>query len=79
MFGDVGQARTKARICRTVDCYNFKTHLHKNRQLVSFAGLAPVQKSSGTYIKGCPMISRLGGKELRDVLYTCLPAGRCVP
>ena len=29
MFGDVGQARTNARICRTVDCYNLKPHLHK--------------------------------------------------
>jgi len=29
MFGDVGQARTKAPICKTVDCYNVKPHLHK--------------------------------------------------
>ena len=29
MFGDVFQARTKARICRTADCYKLKPHLHK--------------------------------------------------
>ena len=29
MFGDVGQARTKARICRTVDCCNVKPQLQK--------------------------------------------------
>ena len=29
MFGYVGQARTKARICTTADCYIFKPHLHK--------------------------------------------------
>jgi len=27
MFGDVGEARTKAWICRTFDCCNFKLHL----------------------------------------------------
>ena len=32
---------------------------------------APVQKSSSTSIKGRPMISRQGGKELRDLLYMC--------
>ena len=29
MFGDVGRARAKARICRTADCYNLKPNLHK--------------------------------------------------
>ena len=29
MFGDVGQARPKARICRTVDRLNLKQHLQK--------------------------------------------------
>jgi len=33
MFGDVGQARTKARICRTADCYYFKAHLAQNALL----------------------------------------------
>ena len=28
MFGDVGQARTHARICRTTDCYNVKPQLY---------------------------------------------------
>ena len=31
MFGDVGQAGTKARICITSDCYNLKPHLHKTQ------------------------------------------------
>ena len=31
MFRDVGQARTKARICKTIDRYNLKPHLAQNR------------------------------------------------
>ena len=29
MFGDVGQARTNARMCITADCYNLKPPLQK--------------------------------------------------
>lgn len=41
------------------------------RQLISFAGLSPIEKSSGTSINGRPKICRQGGKEIRDVLYMC--------
>ena len=34
MFGDIGQARTKARICRIADCYNLKPQFHKTRCVV---------------------------------------------
>ena len=36
MFGDAGQARTKARICRTDDCSNVKPHLHKTHCCVLY-------------------------------------------
>lgn len=41
------------------------------RQLISFAGLAPTQYSSGSSIQGKPRIYKRGGKNLRDVLYMC--------
>ena len=46
-------------------------HTHSHRQLISFAGLAPTQYSSGSSIQGKPRIYKRGGKNLRDVLYTC--------
>lgn len=42
-----------------------------HRQLISFAGLAPTQYSSGSSIQGKPRIYKRGGKNLRDVLYMC--------
>ena len=42
-----------------------------NRQLISFAGLAPSEYSSGTSIHGKSGINKRGGKNLRDVLYRC--------
>lgn len=63
----IGKRATAMLIVATQGFKNTVSH----RQLVSFAGLAPVQKSSGTSIKGRPSISRQGGKELRDVLYMC--------
>lgn len=46
-------------------------HTENHRQLISFAGLAPIQYSSGTSIHGRPKIYKRGGKNLRDVLYMC--------
>jgi transposase len=42
-----------------------------HKQLISFAGLAPTEYSSGTSIYGKPKIYKRGGKNLRDVLYMC--------
>jgi transposase len=42
-----------------------------HRQLISFAGLAPTQYSSGSSVQGKPRIYKRGGKNLRDVLYMC--------
>lgn len=46
-------------------------HTQTHRQLISFAGLAPTQYSSGSSIQGKPRIYKRGGKNLRDVLYMC--------
>ena len=46
-------------------------HTKNHRQLISFAGLAPTQYTSGTSIMGRPRIYKRGGKNLRDVLYMC--------
>jgi transposase len=46
-------------------------HTQSHRQLISFAGLAPTQYSSGSSIQGKPRICKRGGKNLRDVLYMC--------
>ena len=46
-------------------------HTQNHRQLISFAGLAPTQYSSGSSIQGKSRIYKRGGKNLRDVLYMC--------
>ena len=46
-------------------------YTHNHRQLISFAGLAPSEYSSGTSIHGKSRIYKRGGKNLRDVLYMC--------
>lgn len=46
-------------------------YTENHRQLISFAGLAPTQYSSGSSIQGKPRIYKRGGKNLRDVLYMC--------
>jgi len=46
-------------------------YTQNHRQLISFAGLASTQYSSGTSIQGKPRIYKRGGKNLRDVLYMC--------
>ncbi len=46
-------------------------YTQNHRQLISFAGLAPTQYSSGSSIQGKPRIYKRGGKNLRDVLYMC--------
>lgn len=48
------------------------------RQLSSWAGLSPKEYSSGKSIKGKVRISKMGGKELRNMLYMCsLTAIKC--
>jgi transposase len=48
------------------------------RQLASYAGLSPKEYSSGKSIKGKVRISKMGGKELRNMLYMCsLTAIKC--
>ena len=42
------------------------------RQLISFSGLSPVEKSSGTSIHSRSKICRQGGKEIRKVCCTCV-------
>src|SRR5690606_35910300 len=39
------------------------------KQLISYAGLSPVEYSSGTSIKGRTKICKQGGKRLRNILY----------
>lgn len=39
------------------------------KQLISYAGLSPVEYSSGTSIKGRTKICKQGGKQLRHILY----------
>jgi transposase len=46
-------------------------YTENHRQLISFAGLAPTQYSSGSSIHGKSRIYKRGGKNLRDVLYMC--------
>lgn len=41
------------------------------RQLSSWAGLSPKEYSSGKSIRGKVRISKMGGKELRNMLYMC--------
>jgi transposase len=41
------------------------------RQLSSWAGLSPKEYSSGKSIRGKIRISKMGGKELRNMLYMC--------
>jgi len=48
------------------------------RQLSSWAGLSPKEYSSGKSIRGKIRISKMGGKELRNMLYMCsLTAIKC--
>jgi transposase len=48
------------------------------RQLASWAGLSPKEYSSGKSIRGKVRISKMGGKELRNMLYMCsLSAIKC--
>jgi transposase len=48
------------------------------RQLSSWAGLSPKEYSSGKSIRGKIRISKMGGKELRNLLYMCsLTAIKC--
>jgi transposase len=48
------------------------------RQLSSWAGLSPKEYSSGKSIRGKVRISKMGGRELRNLLYMCsLTAIKC--
>jgi transposase len=46
-------------------------HTQTYQQLISYAGLSPKEYSSGKSIKGRVRISKIGGKQLRHVLYMC--------
>ena len=41
------------------------------QQLISYAGLSPKEYTSGKSIKGKVRISKIGGKQLRHILYMC--------
>ena len=60
----------RAAVMLIVFMQGFK-YTQNHRQLISFAGLAPTQYSSGSRIQGKPRIYKRGGKNLRDVLYMC--------
>ncbi|MDZ7897478.1 MAG: IS110 family transposase [Arcicella sp.] len=41
------------------------------KQLISYCGLAPVENSSGTSVKGRSRICKQGGEKIRHILYMC--------
>ena len=41
------------------------------RQLISFLGLAPIENTSGTSIKGRTKICKQGGGKVRSIMYMC--------
>ncbi len=41
------------------------------KQLISYAGLSPVEYSSGSRIRGKTRICKQGGKQIRNILYMC--------
>jgi transposase len=41
------------------------------KQLISYAGLSPVEYSSGSSIRGKTRICKQGGKQIRNILYMC--------
>lgn len=44
-------------------------HTHSYQQLISYAGLSPKEFTSGKSIRGKVRISKIGGKQLRHILY----------
>lgn len=46
-------------------------HTASYQQLISYAGLSPKEYSSGKSIKGKVRISKIGGGQLRRILYMC--------
>ncbi len=40
-------------------------------QLVSYAGITPVQRESGTSVRGRSYMSKMGNKKLRNLLFMC--------
>ncbi len=61
----VGQSTAVWLLSVLVDIDKFRTAKH----FVSFLGLAPVIKESGTSVKGKPVISKMGDKFVRSALY----------
>jgi transposase len=55
---------------------------HNHRQLISFAGMAPTEYSSGSSIHGKPRIYKKGGKALRGcalhVRHECYENKHCL-
>jgi transposase len=62
-----------------VTTFNF-TLCDTPEALVAYAGLSPLQRESGTSIRGRPHVGRGGNARLRTVLYmAALSASRCNP
>ena len=40
-------------------------------ELCSYAGLTPLIRQSGSSVKGCPRISKIGNQKLRNLLFMC--------
>jgi len=50
------------------------------RQVISYAGLAPVERRSGSSIRGRSYISKMGNPLLRNHLFLCsFTASKCNP
>jgi transposase len=47
------------------------TKINNYRQLISLAGLSPKEFSSGTSVKGRIRICKMGGSQIRKLLYMC--------
>ncbi len=63
----IGERTATALIINTNGFTNFKS----SKQLASYFGLAPTEKSSGTSINGSRKISKMGNPLIRKKLYMC--------
>jgi transposase len=61
----------KASAIRVAAAVGDFTRFETSRQLVSFLGLSPTLKQSGTSVKSKGHISRMGGSRVRGALYMC--------
>lgn len=61
----------RASAIRMAACVGDFKRFDSSRKLVSFLGLSPMTKQSGTSVKSRGHISRMGGTKVRGVLYMC--------